>query len=469
MTTNDSVHAASFRDPSGFIFLRNNEIYRQINKSYSSQYDKLIESGLYQKLVDAHLLIPHEEIDEEPANAELAYKIIKPKPVPFISYPYEWSFSALKSAALTTLSIHEMALEHGMVLKDASAYNIQFIGCQPVFIDTLSFAEYKEGEPWFAYRQFCQHFLAPLALMAKRDIRFGKWLTGFIDGIPLDLASQQLPPTSRLNVGLLMHLHLHANSQKRHADTGTSDAVKSASKSRLAKVSKTGMLGIASSLRSTVQKLKWKPGKTEWGEYYSDTNYADQSMNAKISLVEEFIEQAAPQFVWDLGGNTGRFSRIASAKGITTISFDIDPAAIEKNFLEGQKAEDRNILPLQQDLTNPSPSIGWHHAERESLAKRGPADTVLALALIHHLAISNNVPLPALAQFFADVTQRYLIIEFVPKSDSQVRRLLAAREDIFPDYTQDQFEHEFKRLFSIKNQSQVDDSKRTLYLMKKLN
>jgi hypothetical protein len=467
MTTNDTRHAASFRDPSGFIFLRNNEIYRQINQSYSSDYDRLIDSGLYQKLVDKQWLVAHEDVDVEPADAETAYKTIKPEPIPFISYPYEWSFSALKSAALTTLSIHEAALEHGMVLKDASAYNIQFIGCQPIFIDTLSFATYEEGEPWIAYRQFCQHFLAPLALMAKRDIRFGNWLSGFIDGIPLDLASQQLPLTSRLNVGLLMHLHMHAKSQTRHADTGTSVSVKSELQSKLANVSKTGMLGIVSSLRSTIRKLDWNAGKTEWGEYYSDTNYADQSMTAKIDLVGEFIEEAAPTMVWDLGGNTGRFSRIASEKGITTVSFDIDPVAVEKNFLEGQQAKDRTIFPLKQDLTNPSPAIGWHHAERQSLVERGPADTALALALIHHLAISNNVPLATLGKFFADVTKRYLIIEFVPKTDSQVQRLLTTREDIFPHYTKDQFEHEFKRHFTIERQSQVGDSERTLYLLKK--
>src|SRR5215216_6396727 len=209
--------AASFRDPSGFLFARDGVLYRQVNRKYEQEYTRLMESGLYDKLVKAGLLVSHVEVDHAPAEAALAYKIIQPERVPFISYPYEWSFGQLKDAALATLSIQRRALKVGMSLKDASAYNIQFVRGKATLIDTLSFEIYKEGQPWVAYRQFCQHFLAPLALMATRDIRLNQLLRVYIDGIPLDLASELLPGKTRLNFGLLTHVHLHASAQKRYS------------------------------------------------------------------------------------------------------------------------------------------------------------------------------------------------------------------------------------------------------------
>jgi hypothetical protein len=209
--------SASFRDPSGFLFSRGGALYRQVNRKYQQEYARLMESGLYEKLVKAGLLIPHTEVNQAPAEAENAYKVIQPERVAFISYPYEWSFGQLKDAALATLSVQKRALKRGMSLKDASAYNIQFVHGKATLIDTLSFETYKEGQPWVAYRQFCQHFLAPLALMALRDVRLSQLLRVYIDGVPLDLASELLPWNTRLNFGLLTHIHLHAGAQKKYA------------------------------------------------------------------------------------------------------------------------------------------------------------------------------------------------------------------------------------------------------------
>ncbi|HOW91704.1 MAG TPA: hypothetical protein PK883_05240, partial [Anaerolineaceae bacterium] len=210
---------ASFRDPSGFIFKRGGVLYRQVNRAYQKAYDKLMSGGLYAGLTADGLLIPHEEVDEPPADPELVYKIIRPQVVPFISYPYEWSFTQLKDAALLTLAAARSALEQGMVLKDASAYNIQFVGGKPVLIDTLSFDLYKEGAPWDAYRQFCQHFLAPLALASLVDIRLIQLLRVYIDGIPLDLASALLPGRTKFGLaGLAVHIHLHARAQQQYSD-----------------------------------------------------------------------------------------------------------------------------------------------------------------------------------------------------------------------------------------------------------
>jgi hypothetical protein len=461
---NSGQLSASFRDPSGFLFSRDGVLYRQVNRRYEQEYARLMESGLYAKLVKAGLLIAHIEVDQAPAQPDPAgepYKIIQPERVSFISYPYEWSFGQLKDAGLATLSIQRRALKLGMSLKDASAYNIQFVRGKATLIDTLSFEIYKEGQPWVAYRQFCQHFLAPLALMALRDVRLSQLLRVYIDGVPLDLASSLLPSKTRFNFGLLTNIHLHAGAQKRYAHSGAEV------KSRVGTMSKQAMTGLIDSLDSAVRKLEWKPGGTEWGNYYDITNYSDAAFEHKKELVREWSAKVKPSLVWDLGANNGVFSRVAGESGAYVVSSDIDPAAVEQNYrqMKGDKTE--NLLPLLLDLTNPSPSIGWANEERDSLGRRGPADMVLALALIHHLAISNNVPLPQLADFFTKLG-KWLVIEFVPKSDSQVQKLLISREDIFPGYTREGFEAAFQQRFKICEAVNVREAERVLYLLERL-
>ena len=451
--------SASFRDPSGFLFSRDGVLYRQVNRKYEQEYARLKESGLYDKLVKAGLLVPHVEVDQAPAEFELVYKIIQPERVPFISYPYEWSFGQLKDAALATLSIQRRALKVGMSLKDASMYNIQFVRGKPTLIDTLSFELYKQGQPWVAYRQFCQHFLAPLVLMALRDVRLNQLLRVYIDGVPLDLASGLLPSKTRFNFGLLTHIHLHAGAQKRYSGADV--------KSRAATMSKQAMTGLIDSLDSTVRKLEWKPGGTEWGNYYDITNYTDAAFESKKQLVKEWSVRLKPALVWDLGANKGVFSRVAGESGAYVVSSDIDPTAVEQNYRQMKQDKTQNLLPLLIDLTNPSPSIGWANEERDSFGARGPADLVLALALIHHLAISNNVPLLQVADFFANVG-KWLIVEFVPKSDNQVQKLLVSREDIFPHYTREGFESAFGQRFKIAEAVNVRESERVLYLMERL-
>ncbi|MBE0564852.1 MAG: SAM-dependent methyltransferase [Krumholzibacteria bacterium] len=454
----DGRLAGSFRDPGGFLFRRDGVLYRQVNRSSAGDLQRLHESGLYDLLVAKGLLIPHAEAPLDLAEGPDAACVIAPEPVPFISHPYEWCFSQLQDAALATLRIQKLALGHGMVLKDASAYNIQFHRGRPVLIDTLSLAGYREGGPWVAYRQFCQHFLAPLALMALVDVRLLALLRSEIDGVPLDLACRLLPWRTRLVPGLLMHLHLHAASQRRHADR------RGAARPR--PVSRQALLGIVGSLRGAVRRLSWRPAGTEWGDYYTDTNYSGEAARAKGELVAAFLDQAAPDTVWDLGANDGTFSRLAADRGLPTVAADVDPAAVEHNWRQVRERGEERLLPLLLDLTNPSPALGWDHAERASLLERGPAGCVLALALVHHLAISNNVPLDRLAAFFARAG-RALIIEFVPKSDSQVRRLLSTREDVFPDYGQAGFEAAFGTCFATEKVEPIPGSERILYLMRR--
>jgi hypothetical protein len=452
----DGILPASFRDPSGFLFYRDGSLYRQINTSYKENYDHLMSSNLYDTLVKAGLLIPHEEVDIAPREPSEAYKIIKPQPVEFISYPYEWCFSQFKNAALTTLEIQKKALDFGMSLKDCSAYNIQFIHGKPLLIDSLSFKKYIQDQPWFAYRQFCRHFLAPLVLMCYKDIGLSRLFRVYMDGIPLDLASSLLPYRTWLRLSLFSHIHLHAKSKMYYADK-----VVDTSKYKMTQLS---FKGILDNLESAIKKLNWQPEYTEWANYYKDTNYSVAALEHKKKLVAEFLDQTSPKSVWDLGANDGLFSRIASDRGITTISFDIDPAAVEKNYLKCIEKNESNILPLLLDLTNPSPGIGWQNKERLSLLQRGPVDTVFALALIHHLAISNNLPFNKIADFFKEICSS-LIVEFIPKTDSQVQRLLSTRKDIFPDYKQEVFENEFSHYFKIQSSAKIMDSERILYLM----
>jgi hypothetical protein len=407
-------------------------------------------------------LIAHDEKEIHGLGENRAYKIIQPHLLDFISYPYEWSFSQFKDAALLTLKIQKRAMKFGMSLKDSSAYNIQFnfdTG-KPILIDTLSFEILPKGKPWIAYRQFCQHFLAPISLMAYKDIRLSQLLRIYIDGIPLDLTSSLLPLKTRLNFGLLTHIHLHAAAQKRFAKTA-----KQASTTNR-EMSETALLGLIDSLTRTIQKLNWQPNDTEWGTYYESTNYTLDSMDHKTKIVNDYLEQVSPNIVWDLGANTGRFSRIAVQKGASTISFDIDPAAVEKNYLELKENNENRLLPLLMDLANPSPGLGWANKERYSLGNRSNPDLIIALALIHHLAISNNLPLPMISQFLCNISQ-WLIIEFVPKTDSQVQRLLASREDIFSDYTQKDFEAAFLQHFTIHKIQDIQGSQRCIYLMER--
>lgn len=461
MTNRDGVVDASFRDPSGFVFQRDGVLYRRVNPAYEVHYRHLKDSGLYDSLTAGRRLVSHEEVQPTAATDAGAYKVIKPRLVPFVSYPYEWSFSALKDAALTTLDIQLECLEHGMTLKDASAYNIQFMEGRPLLIDTLSFETRSAGDPWVAYRQFCQHFLAPLALMACVDVRLNQLLRNHIDGIPLDLASRLLPGRTRLIPSLLFHIHLHAASQKRYADGG------GAGQRAAPHVSDRGIQGLVSGLRTAVRKLTWDPPSTEWADYYDSTNYSDEAADSKAAVVSEMLDAVAPENVWDLGANTGRYSRIAAGKGASVIAFDIDPAVVEHNYRAIRSNRESRLLALQLDLTNPSPGIGWRNRERQPIHERGRPDAILALALIHHLAISNNIPLDEIARLFHQLGGS-LVIEFVPKSDSQVQRLLATRRDIFTDYDRKSFEAQFTHCYRIERSFDIPGSERSLYLMRPL-
>lgn len=453
----------SFRDPAGFVFYAEEVLYRQVNVVYKADYEQLMSSGLYDALTSAGLLIPHVEVDLSMGSTGDAFRVLRPDPVAFISYPYEWCFSQLKDAALATLEIQSLALDHGMSLRDASAYNIQFHAGRPTLIDSLSFERRTEGVPWVAYKQFCQHFLAPLALMALSDVRLGQLLRVYLDGVPLDLASGLLPARSRLHASLTMHLHMHAKSQRRAGK----ETERRGTKGSVGAVSDRALRGLIDSLRSAVRKLEWEPEATQWATYYPDApSYSETAAEHKKEIVRRYLDRISPTTVWDLGANTGLYSRLAAEAGVaTTISFDADPSAVELSYKQVRTDGEVRMLPLVQDLTNPSPAIGWNNNERHSLAQRGPVDALLALALVHHIAVGNNVPLRLLASTLASWGE-WLIIEFVPRADPQVETMLAHREDIFTTYDEDGFRAAFEGPFTIEATDAITDSERTLFLMR---
>lgn len=463
-STNSRI-PSSFRDPAGFLYRRDGVLLRQVNENYAADYDACVKSGLFDALVGKDVLIPHEEVGE-PGIAPEKYRVLKPEELPYVSYPYEWSFSQLRDAAQLTLRIQSLAIEHGMILKDASAYNVQFRGGKPVFIDTLSFKRYVEGEPWIAYRQFCQHFLAPLALMAKCDLRLRQLSSRYIDGVPLDLASSILPMSSYFSYSIFAHIHMHSKSQTRYQDAAArNDQIKAK-----ATLSKTMLSALVASLSRAVEKLPEKDVQTEWGDYYQDTNYSDDAMSEKEKIVAKLAEKylSGEKMVHDLGANTGRFSHIVSRFAQSVVAHDIDEMAVERHHRGLKTSNFTNVLPLILDLSNPTSDIGWDLKERSSFHERASGSAALALAIIHHLCISNNVPLSKLAEFFSGIFNK-LIIEFVPKDDSQVKRLLATREDIFDEYDQTNFERIFSEYFDIQERCAVSGSSRVIFAMTKRN
>jgi ribosomal protein L11 methylase PrmA len=448
---------SSFRDPSGFVFTRSGVLYRQVNRVFQDEFEAFVASGLYEELVRHGLLIPHRQAALELAASEDAAVVLQPDPVHFISYPYEWSFGQLRDAGLLTLDLQERALVRGFTLRDASAYNVQFHEGRPVFIDTLSFERRREGKPWLAYRQFCEHFLVPLAVMSRVDVNLENLLRTHLEGVPLELGARLLGARSWLSPGLLFHVQLHAMAQRRYRDREPGPGAQRP-------VSAQTILGLVRGLRSVIQGLAWNPGGTEWSDYAADNNYTPEAARSKRELVTAMLRGRGAATAWDLGANTGEYSRAAREVVPRVIAFDLDPAAVERNYRRVRAEGETGILPLRMDLTNPSPALGWAHRERLSLEERGPADALLALALVHHLAIGHNVPLDRIAAFLARLG-RTLVIEFVPKSDSQVQRMLRHREDIFPHYTREGFEAAFCRSFQVDQVQPVAGSERLLYLM----
>jgi len=450
----DQFHPASFRDHSGYVFWRDDKLYRVIYSSYKNNYDLLINSGLYEELVSKNLLIPHQEVSDVEVIG--AYKVISPKFISVISYANEWCFSQLKDAALTTLKIQEIALKHGMVLKDANTYNIQFYEGKLVLIDTLSFEKYENGQPWQAYRQFCQHFLAPLVLASYVDSSILQTLNNYLEGFPLNLTKKLLPFKAKWRKGILLHLVAQANAEKKYQNKKVQTSHKAFSKDYL--------LFLNRSLKKTIEKLSYQVSSS-WAKYYSEDTTATYT-ESKKSQVNTILETIQPKLVWDIGGNVGLFSKSKTGSDVQIISMDNDHDSIEKQYLQLKESQVPNILPLIIDITNPSSGFGWQNKERKDFLTRSKPECILALALIHHLVFRGGIPLWKLASFFSKFSP-HLLIEFIPIDDPKVQLLVQNRNIEDLEYSFEFFEKHFEPYFWIKQKVQLEGTRRFLYWMER--
>jgi hypothetical protein len=447
-------HPASFKDPSGFVFEARGKIHRQVNQVYSGEYDLLMSSGLYKHLVEQALLIPHIEIEENLTQTDYWYKTILPEQIDFITYPYEWCFEELKDAALLTLQTLRISLDHGMIIKDATPYNIQLHKGKPVFIDTLSFEKYDPLQPWVAYRQFCQHFLFPLYLEYYLKADLQKIMTTFMDGIPVEIISKMLPLKSNLSLGVW--LHVYTQNTFRHSTK---------TKAQQIKFNKKKLLNLISHLESIINKFIVKKSTT-WSNYYEETILGKDYLANKETLVLDFCKDLPVRSALDLGANEGYFSKALAARNIKVIATDTDSRTIGNLYQFIKENGVLNVLPLILDVTNPSPALGFNNKERAAFHDRIKVELVIALALIHHLVIGKNISLEMIAEYLSGVAPQ-LLIEFVPREDPKVQQMLASRHDVFESYTMDNFEFYFGNYFDIKKKEKIAGTSRSLYLMQR--
>lgn len=452
-------HSSSFRDPSGYIFIDEAVIKRSISPIYFSQYNALKDKGIFKILFKAGLLIPHTELSS--SESEI---VIQPEYIPFITYPYEWSFNQYKEAALLTLKLQKFCLENDFSLKDASAFNISFYKGKAVFIDTLSFDFYSNNSPWRAYKQFVKHFLGPLVLAKYNGAEALKLMTTFIDGIPLKQLSAMLPFKTKLNPFLYSNIHLLAKFEEKHNEDYKGEA-------KQPRLSKSGQLKIITSLYDYIKNLSLIES-SEWGNYYDKTNYTNTAFETKLALINQWILGLKPKTIIDIGGNDGTFIRRIAHQFHLALVCDIDNNAVDDNYQQLKTNKETNMLPLVLDVLNPSASIGFNNKERISFLNRIQSfapDVTMALALIHHLTLSGNVPFDMSAQFFASFS-KYLIIEFPKREDSWVQRLLHTKGEFkshFDFYNIENFESTFTKQFKILEKVEVKDSKRVMYLLEK--
>ncbi len=449
-------HPASHRDPAGFIFEHGEKFYRQVNKVYAADYDLLLQSGLYSRLVKENKLLAHEELKECIIENADGYKTLLPEQLPFVSYPYEWCFHQWKDAALLTLNILKISLGYGMILKDATPFNIQFVQGSPVLIDTLSFEKYDPTKPWIAYRQFSECFIAPLLLARHRSPELLKLFCQYPDGIPLHLLVKLLPFKSRLNLNTQLHIFLQASVKgKQENEIKTKQAFSSEKLHR-----------IVDNLLYFVRSIHAPAASGNWNNYYGETVLSREYLEEKKRIVEDWTNSLPVKTVLDLGTNTGHFAQICSAQGKSVIAIDADVECIDRLYKECKQKKTTNILPLCVDLSNPTPAIGWDNKERTSFPTRAKAELCLALALIHHLAISRNLGFSQIACSLGKMATR-LIIEFIPKADPKVALLLKNRTDIFESYHELSFTNAFEKKFTIEKKQVLTNSGRILFLMKR--
>lgn len=456
----------SYRDREGRVFESDGRLLRALSARALEEWDAVSATPFFARAMADGRVVETRRVDL-PADAPVAtaqpwVAALEHQRIPFISYPYEWSFGMLRDAALLQLELLREALEAGFVLKDSSAYNLQWIGSRPVFIDVPSFERHRQGEPWIGYLQFCQLFLYPLLLTAYRDIPFRGLLRGSLDGVPPATAAAMFSLRDRLRPGVLTHVALQARLQA--AQSGGQRSVRR----QLADAGFGRELILANvrKLSRLITRLEWKRSASTWVDYRETHSYSDADHAAKKEFVRAAAAAVPRRMVWDLGANTGDFSRVCREHAEYILAIDADELAVERMYRELNAEGDGKILPLVGNLVDPSPGLGWLGRERRPLPDRGRPDLVLALALIHHVVIGANLPLDdfvdGLARLGGD-----LVIEFVHKDDPMVRQLLLEKEDRYADYDRDRLERALSRHWTIAERLALGSGTRTLYFARR--
>ncbi|MCX8020627.1 MAG: hypothetical protein N2747_09065 [Chitinophagaceae bacterium] len=453
--SNFRQHPSSFRDEAGFVFLKDDILYRQVNQLYAPHYQRAVTSGFYQFAIENNLLIPHLELQENLTGTDNWYTTLKPEPVQTISYPYEWPFDMLKDAALLTLRLTKEALRYGLILKDATPYNIQWFKGQLIFIDTLSFENYQPERPWNAYRQFCEQFLSPLLLMHYHQTFLHPLMLAWPEGIPIELTKKLLPFRSRFSLHTWLHIFLqsHISEKTRHKEF------------HKVAFSQKKLMRLLLSLELLIEKLKIRDSEKHWSAYYHEAKERGDYLKTKTAVLESWISKIQNiHTATDLGCNTGEFSLRCARKGLHTLAIDADAACINLLYRKIKNESITSVQPLIGNAAFPSPGIGWQNKERLPLLTRIISDVTLALALIHHLAISANIRFRQMAELFRKICKRFLIIEFVPADDEKTLWLLRHGKPLPEDYSEQHFLTAFQKHFKLEDSLPVADSGRTLYL-----
>jgi SAM-dependent methyltransferase len=460
---NDSalVVSGSFRDRDGRVYREQDRIFRGLSSTALENYQKLEKTGFYQALIESGKIIGTRLLPEEenplPAAIQSQWAgFLEHATVPVISYPYEWSFGMLRSAALLQLDLVEQAISNGFALKDATPYNIQFVDRKPVFIDIPSFEPMQEGQPWTGYRQFCEMFLFPLLMQSYKDTDFQPFMRGSIDGIGVQAASALFGFRDRFRKGVLSHVWLQAKLDRRYG--GSTANVRSDLKS--AGFNRELILVNVRKMKKLVQRMEWEASGSEWGDYAEFHNYSERDHQLKEDFVREAVEIARPGTVWDIGCNTGQFSMVAAPLCRQVVAMDIDHVAVERLFNNPEMPA--NVLPLLQNVSDPSPNWGWKNAERTDMQSRSKPDLVLCLALIHHVVITANIPLAEFIEWLARLTDN-LVIEYVSKKDEKVETLLRNKDDKYRDYSKDSLLASLEHHFAIERRLDLNNGERTLF------
>lgn len=453
--------AGSFRDPSGSVHVRGERVFRTVKERARIGYEFARDSGLLGWLQERGLVVTARELDKETFSglqADVAY-VLEHELLPWIAFPYEWTFSAMKKAALLHLDVQIAALERGVALSDATAYNVQFVGTRPVFIDTLSFRRYRDGEFWAGHRQFCEQFLNPLLMGALLGVRHNAWYRGTLEGIDTLELNRMLGVRHKLSWNVFTNVTLQARLQQKSLGSSC-EQLAAVGKRRL---DRRAYEAILRGLRGWIAGLSQRDaGETVWQNYSRDNTYSSEETQLKHSIIERFAHDTRPRLVWDLGCNTGEYSETLLRGGADyVVGIDFDHGALENAFARADRRKLR-LQPMFQDAANPSPDQGWRGRERRSLVGRARPDAIVALAFEHHLAIGRNIPLAEVVEWLVSLAPRG-IIEFVQKDDETIRRMLALRDDIFDQYTEACFTDALENHARVVERVPVSGSGRVLF------